>query len=94
MIELPEIPPEVIAVVPSNIATTFRIVPVAGDFAEITVLPAEPLTPIQLENLRLMMGRTAVGIADPVRYPDLHRHIDALIGRYYPPERTPMLMHG
>lgn len=93
MIELPEIPAEVIAVVPSGIAATFRILPIAGDFQEITVLPAEPLTATQLENLQLMMGRTAIVVVEPDDYPDLHRHIDALIGHYYPPERTPMLAH-
>ncbi len=93
MIELPEIPAEAIAVVPSTIATTFQILPVAGDFAEITILPAVPLTATQLENLRLMMGRTAIIVAEPERYPDLHRHIDALLCHYYPPERAPMLMH-
>jgi hypothetical protein len=93
MIELPEVPAEVVAVVPSSIATAFRILPVAGDFQAITVLPADPLSPIQLENLQLMMGRTAVVVAEPERYPELYRHIDALLGHYYPPERTPMLMH-
>lgn len=93
MIELPEVPAEIISVVPSNIATTFRILPVAGDFQEVTVLPAVPLSPTQIQNLQLMMGRTAVIVAEPEHYPELYRHIDALIGHYYPPERTPMLMN-
>lgn len=92
MISLPELPEAAVTVVPGGLARTFRVLPVSGDFQRIVLLCAESLTPTQLDNLQFMMGRTTVEFADPAQYPEHHQHIDALIGHYYPPETTPMLV--
>jgi len=92
MISLPELPERVVSVVPGGLARNFRVLPVSGDFQRVVLLCAEPLTAIQQQNLQFMMGRTLVEFADPAQYPDYHRHIDALIGYYYPPETTPMFV--
>lgn len=91
-IELPELPRQAVSVLPASIASGFRVVPVSGDFERVVLLCAEPLTPVQVENLQFMMGRTRVEFADPTQFPEIHRVIDALIGYYYPPEQTPMLV--
>jgi hypothetical protein len=92
MIELPELPNESVEAIPGGIAQMFRVVPIEGNFERIVFLCAEPLTKVQEENLQFMMGRTRVEFADPAQYPDIHRVIDALIGYYYPSEKTPMLV--
>lgn len=88
---LPDIPLEVVAVVPGGIARIFRVLPVSGDFEHVVFLCAEPLSSVQEENVRRMMGRTTVEFADPAQHAEIHRNIDALICHYYPSETTPML---
>ncbi len=94
MIGLPELPREAVEAVPGGIAEIFRVVPVAGNLQHVVLLCADPLSRVEAENLQFMMGRTRVEFADPSQYPEIHQVINALIGYYYPPEETPMLVSG
>lgn len=78
-----------VELLPAPVAQSLRAIPVDGDADRIVLLCRQPLSAAQLANLRFTMPGREITEADPADYPELYRHLDDLLARYYPRPKVP-----